>query len=499
MASAMAFVACEQEKVDLGTPSITLSVEEVTLEAAGGETTVDVTATRDWTVTLDEESAKWLVVDPASGEASATAQTVTVSALSNEDYDREASVAFTIGMQTKYLTVKQAGAKGAPTIIDGEGTEISPYSASKAYELASALGENDKRTGVYVQGIVKEIKEISTQYGNATYYITDEVGTIKFYVYRGSYLAGAKFTSEDQLKVGDNVVICGDLMNFKGDSPQLGQGNYIVKLNEIGSEVEIPESKGKKTVAEFLDLADEENYYELTGIVSNFNSNYCSFDIKDESGSVYVYSLLTAIKSQWVSKIANGGTITIYGKYFYYDGGEDSSKAKDEVIDAYVVNYTAPEGGEDVGDGLDPNATWAYRFAEEDMGTSYSGVVTKTFKDVEWTFTMTGSTYLGWDNSYGRGLQMGKKAEPASEITLSTSGVSGNIKKIVVNTSGASNTDAELVVKVGETAVGLPIKTTTTATAYTFEAETAVSGAIELKWTLTKAAVYINSIAVYTE
>ena len=40
IASAMAFVACEQEKIDLGTPSIALSLEEVTLEAAGGEATV---------------------------------------------------------------------------------------------------------------------------------------------------------------------------------------------------------------------------------------------------------------------------------------------------------------------------------------------------------------------------------------------------------------------------------------------------------------------------
>lgn len=112
MASAMAFVACEQEKTDLGTPSIALSLEEVTLEAAGGEATVDVTATRDWTVKFDE-TADWLVVDPASGTASADAQQVTVSALSNEGYDREVSVEFSIGMQTKYLTVKQVGPKGS--------------------------------------------------------------------------------------------------------------------------------------------------------------------------------------------------------------------------------------------------------------------------------------------------------------------------------------------------------------------------------------------------
>ena len=77
----------------------------MTLEAAGGDVIVEVTATRDWTVTFDE-TADWLVVDPASGAASTDAQKVTVSALPNEGYDREVSVQFLIGMQAKYLTVK---------------------------------------------------------------------------------------------------------------------------------------------------------------------------------------------------------------------------------------------------------------------------------------------------------------------------------------------------------------------------------------------------------
>ena len=88
----------------------------------------------------------------------------------------------------------------------GEGTQASPYNAAKAQRLASALGSEDKVTGVYVTGTVKEIKELSTQYGNATYWITDEDGIAKFYVYRGKNLDNSLFTSADQLKVGDKVV-----------------------------------------------------------------------------------------------------------------------------------------------------------------------------------------------------------------------------------------------------------------------------------------------------
>ena len=98
LVSAMAFVACEQEQ-DLGTPNLTLSASEVVLPQEGGDTTLTLTATRDWMVELDTAATKWLVVDPSSGVASASEQTVTVSALANDGYDREASVKFTIGIR----------------------------------------------------------------------------------------------------------------------------------------------------------------------------------------------------------------------------------------------------------------------------------------------------------------------------------------------------------------------------------------------------------------
>lgn len=152
MASVMAFVACENEKVDLGTPSIALSLEEVTLEAAGGKATVDVTATRDWTVKFDE-TADWLVVDPASGTASANAQQVTISALSNEGYDREVSVEFSIGMQTKYLTVKQAGAKGSADELvlysnDMDNGKVEKVNDNWPYPDQSDAWRNEKGTGI---------------------------------------------------------------------------------------------------------------------------------------------------------------------------------------------------------------------------------------------------------------------------------------------------------------------------------------------------------------
>lgn len=110
----------------------------------------------------------------------------------------------------------------------GDGTLESPYDAVRANAMAAAGATNE----VYVEGIVSSITEISTSFGNATYYISaDGTTTGQFYIYRGLYLNGEKFTSESQLNVGDKVVVFGTLTNYKGNSPQLSNGNKLISIN----------------------------------------------------------------------------------------------------------------------------------------------------------------------------------------------------------------------------------------------------------------------------
>lgn len=121
------------------------------------------------------------------------------------------------------------GATGTP---EGDGTLASPYNATAALAIAKALSVNDKQNA-YVKGKIASITEIDTSYGNATYTITD--GAANLSVYRGYYIDGAKFTSTDQLKVGDEVVIVGDLVNYMGNTPQFTSGSKIVSHNGSGS------------------------------------------------------------------------------------------------------------------------------------------------------------------------------------------------------------------------------------------------------------------------
>ena len=82
-------------------------------------------------------------------------------------------------------------------------------------ELVNAIGdalEKDAKTDkeYYVKGIVCEVKEISTQYGNATFWISDDGSNDKatrFYVFRAKDANGASITNPNRVKVGDRASV----------------------------------------------------------------------------------------------------------------------------------------------------------------------------------------------------------------------------------------------------------------------------------------------------
>lgn len=416
------------------------------------------------------------------------------------------AIDFSKGVEMDFAGGDDSGNNDNP----GEDTDAEkPASLTKVTVAEFKTKEVNETDWYELTGKITEIQK--EDWGN--FVIEDETGSVLIYGMTSKWVgSNDKSFSQLDLKVGDTVTL-GTLRGEYNGTPQ-GGGNkipayYISHVAGEGSSddnnggdngnASVPESKGKKTVQEFIAAADNANYYELTGTVSGFNPTYCSFDLTDATGKIYVYSVLADSESQWSSKIKNGGTVTIYGKYMFYE-----KKSQHEVVDAYIVSYTPGEGGneggnddggDDAGSGVDPD--WAYTFAKDDFGSEYSGRVTATFNGLTWNLEMD-AKFFGFDSSNGRGLQMGKKTEPATLITLSTEGVTGTIKKLVVNTSGASGTNAVLTVSVGGSQFGEPAEVTKSAADYTFEGS--ASGKLELKWTNSaQAAVYIKSIAIELE
>jgi len=119
--------------------------------------------------------------------------------------------------------------KGLPG--KGDGTQANPLDITRALAYAK-LNKKDPNT-YYIQGVISQIDEVSTQYGNARYYLSnDGTTTGQLQVFRGLFLNGDKFTSASQIAVGKKVVILGTFDYYEPTSnPQVGRNSKIISIN----------------------------------------------------------------------------------------------------------------------------------------------------------------------------------------------------------------------------------------------------------------------------
>lgn len=147
--------------------------------------------------------------------------TTTISATS-EKTDK-----FDAGYASYVINVK-APADPSESIVN---TPETAYTVAKAIELITAgKGLDDM---VYVVGYIHKIKEVSTQYGNATFFISDDLQDTQndITVYRAKYLNNEKFSAEDQIKVGDKVIMYGKLVDYNG-TKEITSG-YVYAISTI--------------------------------------------------------------------------------------------------------------------------------------------------------------------------------------------------------------------------------------------------------------------------
>lgn len=121
----------------------------------------------------------------------------------------------------------------------GSGTLADPYNPVAANNYASSLAADAKSDkDVYIKGKISRIAkngEFGTEYGNATFYISEDGGqSNEFYVFRTLYLGNEKYTGGDNIKVGDEVVICGKVTNYKGNTPETAANeSFLYSLNGV--------------------------------------------------------------------------------------------------------------------------------------------------------------------------------------------------------------------------------------------------------------------------
>ena len=125
-----------------------------------------------------------------------------------------------------------------------KGTLANPYTPAEAAAAVAGLTwtsntEYEHTDEVYVKGKICKIGNKGTYteggtYGNATFFLSEDgTGDGDLQVFRALYLGNQKFTEgQTDIKVGDDVIICGQLMNYKGNTPETVSGKaYLYSLN----------------------------------------------------------------------------------------------------------------------------------------------------------------------------------------------------------------------------------------------------------------------------
>lgn len=220
-------------------------------------------------------------------------------------------------------TKPEAPSAGEPK---GTGTAADPFNIAGIIKYIENGGSADQE--VYTKGKVVSVKagSFDASFGSLKYYISDDGTTAnQFYVYNG--YAGpnrTKFSGEDALKPGDEVVICGKAKNYNGTN-EYDTGNYLVSLN------------GKPTSGSTTPDTPADGYINET-----FSKSFGSFTAKTIKGTAWVidsYGYAKATGYDIASKTTTPSESYIVSKAI------DLSASKGATLEfSYILRYVTKNG-----------------------------------------------------------------------------------------------------------------------------------------------------------
>lgn len=299
-----------------------------------------------------------------------------------ETVGKGTSYIYSLNGKTEGGTTPDTPAEGEAT---GDGTKDHPYNSVAANKYTSSLAsgaESDK--DIYIKGKVVSVKEqYGTQFGNATFYISDDgKADNQFYVFRALYLNNKKYASGATLNPGDEVVVCGKVTNYMGNTPETVQGKaYLVSLKSNGGGTSGGGDTGDTNAAngDFENwTSGQPNNWKTTSTAGNATLSQ-STDAHGGKYSVKVTGTTSANKRLGYKEMtlkAGEYTMTFYVKAATSTGGS-VRPGYVPVTDGKVGNYIYGDYVNDL-----TSTTWTkvtYKFTITEEGT-YSLVIMNSKK-----------------------------------------------------------------------------------------------------------------------
>ena len=220
-------------------------------------------------------------------------------------------------------TKPDAPSAGEPKVT---GTAADPFNIAGIIKYIENGGSADQE--VYTKGKVVSVKagSFDASFGSLKYYISDDGTTAnQFYVYNG--YAGpnrTKFSGEDALKPGDEVVICGKAKNYNGTN-EYDANNYLVSLN------------GKPTSGSTTPDTPADGYINET-----FSKSFGSFTAKTIKGTAWVIDSYGYAKATGYD---NTSKTTTPSESYIVSKAIDLSASKSATLEfSYILRYVTKNG-----------------------------------------------------------------------------------------------------------------------------------------------------------
>jgi len=332
-----------------------------------------------------------------------------------------------------------------------KGSESNPYTVTEAIALIKT--GTAPSTAVCVKGKITAVTFFNATYSSLSYNIADEGSSDVIEVYSGKGKDGANFSSKDDLKVGQTVVVKGIVKAFtKNDGTivnEIDKNSTIISIENTGTTSPDTPTTGKGSLSDPYNVAEAiaaikagtapTTQVYLTGIISDvafYNETYKSitYYISDDGKSkdMQVYSGKGLNGADFASKedLKVGQKVTILGKIMKFTdkNGNDIM----EVDKTSSIVKIEGEGGGDVKPDPTPDtpASGNIEMTDASILSGKSGDVELVEKYYNSQNVTNESTWYTWkigdttfkgakicisDGTNGKGIQMQGNASDASK------------------------------------------------------------------------------------
>ena len=252
-----------------------------------------------------------------------------------------------------------------------KGSESNPYTVAEAIALIKA--GTAPSTAVCVKGKITAVTFFNETYSSLSYNIADEGSSEVIEVYSGKGKDGANFSSKDDLKVGQTVVVKGIVKAFtKNDGTivnEIDKNSTIISIENTGTTTPDTPATGKGSLSDPYNVAEAiaaikagtapTTQVYLTGIISDvafYNTQYKSitYYISDDGKGkdMQVYSGKGLNGADFASKedLKVGQKVTILGKIMKF-----TDKNGNDIMEVDKTSSIVKIEGEGTGGEVKPD------------------------------------------------------------------------------------------------------------------------------------------------